>query len=61
MELSQAFISDKPINRICSEQDEENFKALVSIKNEFMNMDLDQEDPHQLITSIESLFKKDQK
>jgi DNA mismatch repair protein MSH5 len=59
IELSELYIQEKPINKITSLQDEKNYKMLEIIKNEFLETYIDQLNPLDLITSIESLFKKE--
>ncbi|GAA5812728.1 hypothetical protein MFLAVUS_006186 [Mucor flavus] len=55
IELSEYFQNDKPIEKI--ETDQENYKMLKLIKNEFLEADTSQSNVKDLISSIESLFK----
>ncbi|KAI9255012.1 muts domain V-domain-containing protein [Helicostylum pulchrum] len=55
IELSEYFQNDKPIEKISTDQ--ENYKMLKLIKNDFLEADISQIDASDLISSIESLFK----
>ncbi|KAI9364612.1 muts domain V-domain-containing protein [Pilaira anomala] len=55
IELSDCFLNDKPIEKI--EADQENYKKLQRIKDEFLEVDLTRVDGQEFVSSIESLFK----
>ncbi|KAG2235169.1 hypothetical protein INT48_003513 [Thamnidium elegans] len=55
IELSECFQNDKPIEKI--DTDQENYKMLKLIKDDFLEADLSQINADNLISSIESLFK----
>ncbi|KAG2200478.1 hypothetical protein INT47_011458 [Mucor saturninus] len=58
VELSENYIQGAPIKKVYSLQDEENYKMLELIRNEFLERDINQVNPYDLISSIGSLFKK---
>lgn len=58
--LSKNYAEGNPIKKIYSLQDEENYKMLELIKTEFLERDINQVNPYDLISSIESLFKENQ-
>lgn len=58
IELSDLFIQGKSMTKISSVQDEESYKMLEIIKNDFLERDVDQLNPQELIASVQALFKK---
>lgn len=58
IELSDLFIQGKSMTKISSVQDEESYKMLEIIKDDFLERDVDQLNPQELIASVQALFKK---